>query len=388
MPRRVFGSIRKLPSGRYQASYTGPDGRRHKGWSTYLSEGDAGAWLRDEEVLIDRAEWTPPAHRNPVTIAAPMTLREYAEGNLKRRATRLRRPIKPTTVDNYRKLLDLCILPELGRYALVDVTPAIVRRWYDALPTRNPTQNGNGYDLLRSMMSDAVEDDLIPRNPVKIKGAGKPAPKRTGEALNLAELHVYLLHAERHALPLMLAAWCALRSGEVRGLRRCDVADDGGAVRVAQTVSRIGQGRREWYYGTPKSAAGARTIAVPPHLRDLLRGHIEAMDGGPNQLLFPASDGVHPLPESVLREAHKKAAEAINRPSLTIHDLRRTGATLAGQTGATVKELMLMLGHTQPTVAMLYQVADAKRDNLRAERMSELLSHEVEDTSQRPLDTY
>lgn len=374
MTRRVFGNIRQLPSKRYQATYQGPDGRRHKGWSTYLSQGDAAAWLRDEEILIDRAEWTPPAHRNPVTIAAPMTLREYAEGNLKRRAVRLRRPIKPTTVDNYRKLLDLCILPELGRHALVDVTPVIVRRWYDALPETNPTQNGNAYALLRSIMGDAVEDDLIPRNPVKIKGAGKPAPKRIAGALNLAELTVYMLHADPHALPLLLAAWCALRSGEVRGLRRSDVADDGSVIRVAQTVTRIGKGQREWYYGTPKTAAGARTIAVPPHLQAKLRDHLEAMgDVPPERLLFPAKDGVHPMNENVLREAHKRGAGAINRPTLTVHDLRRTGATLAGQTGATVKELMAMLGHTQPAVAMLYQVADADRDRLRAQRMSQLL---------------
>lgn len=374
MTRRVFGNIRQLPSKRYQASYQGPDGRRHKGWSTFLSQGDASAWLRDEEILIDRAEWTPPAHRNPVTVAAPMTLREYAEGNLKRRASRLRRPIKPTTVDNYRKLLDLAILPELGRYALVDLTPTIVRRWYDDLPADNPTQNGNAYALLRSIMGDATEDDLIPRNPVKIKGAGKPAPKRTAEALNLPQLTVYMLHTDPHTLPLLLAAWCALRSGEVRGLRRCDVADDGSAIRVAQTVTRVGKGTREWYYGTPKTAAGARTIAVPPHLQSVLRDHLATMgDCGPNQLLFPARDGVHPMNENVLREAHKKGAHAINRPNLTVHDLRRTGATLAGQTGATVKELMLMLGHTQPTVAMLYQVADADRDRLRAERMSQLV---------------
>ena len=44
------------------------------------------------------------------------------------------------------------------------------------------------------------------------------------------------------------------------------------------------------------------------------------------------------------RRAHKAAAVAIGRPSLTLHDLRRSGATLAGQSGATVRELMRFLG--------------------------------------------
>ena len=373
MTRRAFGNIRQLPSKRYQATYQGPDGRRHKGWSTFLSEGDAASWLRDEEILIDRAEWTPPANRKPVTLMAPLTLREYAASNIRRRATRLRKPIRPTSVDLYNRLLDLCILPTLGDLALVDITPAITRRWYDGLPAKNPTQNGNAYALLRSLLADATDEELIPRNPVRIKGAGKPAPKRTAEALNIAELTVYLLHAGDKALPLMLTAWCALRSGEVRALRRCDVADDATALRVERTVTRIGKVDLEWHFGPPKSAAGNRTVAVPPHARPALLEHITAMDDAgrsPHTLLFPAGDGSHPLNTSVLRDAHRRAAKAIGRPTLTLHDLRRTGATLAAQTGATVKELMRMLGHTQPGVAMLYQVADEQRDRERAERMS------------------
>lgn len=52
MTRRAFGNIRQLPSKRYQATYQGPDGRRHKGGSTFLSEGDAASWLRDEARLM------------------------------------------------------------------------------------------------------------------------------------------------------------------------------------------------------------------------------------------------------------------------------------------------------------------------------------------------
>ena len=69
--RRQFGGLRHLPSKRWQASYTGPDGARHKAHSTYLRKGDAEAWLRDEELLIDRHEWTPPATRDPKTATLP-----------------------------------------------------------------------------------------------------------------------------------------------------------------------------------------------------------------------------------------------------------------------------------------------------------------------------
>ena len=43
--KRGFGSIRKLPSGAFQARYTGPDGAVHKAAHTFQTKGDADAWL-------------------------------------------------------------------------------------------------------------------------------------------------------------------------------------------------------------------------------------------------------------------------------------------------------------------------------------------------------
>ena len=73
------------------------------------------------------------------------------------------------------------------------------------------------------------------------------------------------------------------------------------------------------------------------------------------------------MDDSALRTAHKRAAAAIGRGSLTVHDLRRTAATLAAEGGATTAELMRLLGHTTVGVAMLYQVPEHARDRARAE---------------------
>lgn len=89
------------------------------------------------------------------------------------------------------------------------------------------------------------------------------------------------------------------------------------------------------------------------------------------RLLWTGGDG-GPLHDQVMREAHKRGAQAIGKPTLTIHDLRRTGATLAAQSGATTKEIMRRLGHTTAAMAMLYQVADDERDAAVARRMGEL----------------
>jgi hypothetical protein len=114
-----------------------------------------------------------------------------------------------------------------------------VADWWDGLDTSTRTQNGRAYELLKSVMAEAVEDELIPRNPCRVRGAGKPRPSHEGEALTVDEVLAYLEAVpESSRLALMTAAWCGLRSGEVRGSRRCDVDLINGVLRIEQAVQR------------------------------------------------------------------------------------------------------------------------------------------------------
>lgn len=197
--------------------------------------------------------------------------------------------------------------------------------------------------------------------------------------LSAADLVAYTIEADEHyRVMLSLAAWCSLRSGEIRALRRSDVADDATLLKVEQGVTRMlpdHPDRRGFVFDTPKSAAGRRTVAIPAPAQSDLAEWLERHDAtrGAGDLLFPAQNGVDPISDGTLRKAHKRAARRIGRESLTLHDLRRTGATLAGRSGATVKEIMRRLGHTRPDVAMLYQVADDERDRAVADSMARLI---------------
>ncbi|MGE5697037.1 MAG: integrase, partial [Candidatus Sericytochromatia bacterium] len=61
---RGWGHIRRLPSGRFQASYVGPDMRRHTALTTYSVKLAAEGWLADERRLIESYRWSPPATRD------------------------------------------------------------------------------------------------------------------------------------------------------------------------------------------------------------------------------------------------------------------------------------------------------------------------------------
>lgn len=69
--RRHFGSIRKLPSGRYQASYWHQD-QFHLATHTFPTKGDAQAWLSAIETDINRGTWLDPDRHKirPVADAA------------------------------------------------------------------------------------------------------------------------------------------------------------------------------------------------------------------------------------------------------------------------------------------------------------------------------
>ena len=381
MTRRSFGHTPRTRNGRYQARYTGPDAVMHTAGMTFASKVHAQGWLANEDRLIARGEWTPPADRRAAAaaeaLANMLTLRAYATKVLDERATRNRSPLRPSTRDFYDKCLRLVILPVLGDVLVADLTPAMIRKWHATLNPATPTQNGNAYNLLSSILKDAVDEGLLDSNPCRLKGAGKPAPARSGVALTLDELAAYLdALPQRHKLLLSLAALGALRSGEARALRRCDVDLKTGVIHIRQGVTRVREGEGwRWHIGPPKTSAAIRDVYLPTALLPDLRVLLAAMPAGlPDALLFQAGHG-DPLNGSVMREAHKNALAAAGLPAdIQLHDLRRTALTLASDGGATTAELQRMAGHTTPNMAMHYQRPTLIRDQARAERLGTALT--------------
>jgi hypothetical protein len=66
---RRFGSIRKLPSGRYQIRYPGPDACVRTGPDTYARVSDAERALTLVEAEMLSGEWTDPV-RGKVRLGA------------------------------------------------------------------------------------------------------------------------------------------------------------------------------------------------------------------------------------------------------------------------------------------------------------------------------
>jgi len=358
--RRGFGHMRRLPSGRYQASYIGPDTIRHIAPTTFDTRGDADAWLAVRHSEITRGAWLPTEPK----LAEVVTFGRYADLWLEGRE------LKPRTRAHYRNLLTNQIAPTFADVPIKAITPPIVRDWHGKLDKTRPTLRAHAYALLRTILNTAVTDELISTNPCHIRGAGTTKRVHKIRPASLPEIEALVTAMpDRFKAMTLLAAWLGLRFGELAELRRKDVDLKRLVVHVRRGAVRAAG---EVVIGTPKSSAGIRDVSIPPHLEPMLRKHLDdhaqpTRDG----LLFPAASG-GTLAPSALYWVFWPAREAAGRPDLRWHDLRHTGAVLAASTGATLAELMARLGHSTPAAALRYQHAAQDRDRVIAEALSRL----------------
>lgn len=363
----TFGSVDQLPSGRYRAQYYGPDGRRHKAPTTFIAKADARAWLALRQADIIAKAWRPPD-----AVEAPKTtFAEYSETWLNTRQVN-GRPLKARTREHYRKLLDQHLVPTFGLRPLASITGDDVRAWYGQTLTDKPTMRAHAYGLLRTIMTTAASDGKIDQNPCVIRGAATSRRVHKVKPASVAEIGIIADNMpERWSLMVILAAWLALRFGELTELRRADIDLPDEVVRVRRAVVRTDDG---FEVTTPKSDAGVRDVAIPPHLMPAIETHL-AEHVGPKRddLLFPAVNGGHLAPATLYRRFYTARGKA-GRNDLRWHDLRHSGAVLAAATGATLAELMARLGHSTPQAAMRYQHAAQGRDKKIAALLSKMAS--------------
>ncbi len=251
------------------------------------------------------------------------------------------------------------------------MAPSAVRAWWAGVAARSPARAAKAYRLLRAILNTAVTDELLARNPCQVAGAGQ---ERSPERPIATVVEVQALAdamPERLALLIRLAAFCGLRRGELLGLRRRDIDLLHRQVRIERSLVYISDG--DVIAKAPKTSAGRRRIAIPPHLLPYLQEHLQDhTEPGADSLLFTGEKG-GPLRPHVLQAKWHEARQGIGRPDLHLHDLRHSGNTWAAGTGASTAELMARMGHASPAAALRYQHATADRDRVIAEALTAMV---------------
>ena len=423
---RRFGYVRKLRSGRYSASYTGPTGQRHFAPETFARKSDAERWLSLTETQIFNGEWTDPER-------AKVELGEYAAKWINERPG-----LRPRTVELYRWLLTKHVIPHLGAVQLGKLSTSMIRSWRTQLLNSGVSESvtAKAYRLLRAvLMTAVVEDKILTRNPCQVRGAGtENAPERptlsvaqvfdlaervgvrpvgnlrkldngeyrvryqaTGDVMrrlhqtfptrleaeralwNLAEDgRADVIRDDRLRALILLAAFASLRWGEVTALRRCDIDTVNHTVRVR--AAYVEQANGQMLLGPPKSRAGRRTVAIPAAIVPHLRTHLEKYTKpGDDALVFTGIKG-GPLRRSGFNKVTrwKHVVEALGVPNLHFHDLRHTGNTLAADMGVSLRNLMARMGHDNERAALLYQHRSNTADRTIADGLDALVRAQQE----------
>jgi hypothetical protein len=340
--RRRFGAIRQLPSGRYQVRYPGPDGLLHPADQTFPTQTDAEVWLSVIEADMVRGTWFDPD-------VGRVPLGEYAERWIAERPG-----LSPRTVTLYGGLLRLHVKPALGRYDLVDLTPPRIRAWRKEL-----LDGGLGdvtvakcYRFLRAVLNTAVDDELIRRNPCRIKGAGSEArpgaPRgepRPGAGPDCGDAGA-VAGARAPGGVVQLAVGRA--DGAQAGRRRSAESDRAGPAIVE---------RRQGPDGARATEVGGRkrTVAIPDPVVPMLWDHLRRFsESGSAGRVFVGTKGAT-LRRTNFQAMWVKALEKAGLPAgFRFHDLRHTGNTWAADSGANLRELMERMGHSSTRAALFY----------------------------------
>ena len=118
----------------------------------------------------------------------------------------------------------------------------------------------SAYRLLKAIFNTAILDDLILKNPCRVKGGGTDRVNDGASPTSTRWRRSTQSMPEQYRAAVTLAAWGTLRRGEVLGLNREDVDLGAGTVRVERSL-------HEFYDGTlelgPTKNGDPRKVYMP-----------------------------------------------------------------------------------------------------------------------------
>jgi integrase len=238
------------------------------------------------------------------------------------------------------------------------------------------------YTVARAVLEVAVRDGLVRRNAAAV--VKRPTIKRSeARYLTAAEVGRLLTAAKGERLEPLIVVMLGtgLRRGEALALHWADVDLAAGHVRVRWTLSRVGH---DLVFDEPKTERSRRFVALPSPVVDMLRHHrasllaerlaavVWAPWDGHEDLVFPTQIGTPTDPRNALR-AFASIAERAGLVGVGLHTLRHSAASALIASGAHIKVVQEMLGHSSYGItADIYSHVAVEQQREAAERLGEV----------------
>ena len=339
--------IRKLKSGKWQATVRHPSGQR---WSrSDLLKRVVKDWADELESKIRRGEFVDPA-AGRVTLAT-----WHAKWQETRRVEIATREKTDGWWRNH-------IAPKFGPWPLTAIQSWDVEAWVTDLEARGIGAETvrSSLRLLRQILRAAVKHRLIAANPAEGVSAATPPPHidrilTRDEANRLLE---QFTGQDRVFVEVLL--YCGLRFQEAAGLRRFRVDLLRRRLQVAKVQPRKGGEKR------PKTDAGVRPVPLTDSLVVQLSRLIPSPDDG---LVFNSPEGSRLRYDNWLRRVWQPALRGalLTDPQPTPHDLRHTYGSWLGEAGVPATQIAALMGHKSlRSVERYLHATEARFDQARA----------------------
>ncbi len=328
----------------------GDDGKRRIAYATIKgTRRDAEKELRRRLTAIDKGVHVDPS---------ALTVADYLDQWL---ADVAPASVGAKSLERYRSLSRLQIVPYLGDIQLQRLRPGDVASWLQALGKTGlaPRTIRHAHGLLRAALAHACTIEVLERNVAATIRPPKVARAQV-EILGAGEVAEVLAALKGHSIfPLAaLALATGARRGELAALTWSDIDLDAATVRIEksleQTVGRLA------VKGT-KTRAGCRTISLPEfavmalrdHRRETLELRVKVGAGAlpANHPIFGDLDGNWPSPQRITGR-WRDALAIRGLPKVTFHSLRHCHASALIAAGVDVVAVSRRLGHASPALTL------------------------------------
>ena len=284
------------------------------------------------------------------TAITEMTVRELLDEWLKVVSPN----VKESTAANYHMKAHKHLIPAFGDIHCCDLTPGRVCGFIDAKMKAGLSARylSDILGMLRSVYRYAARVYHIKNMTEGIMLPKKQRPDvRMPDRDQRERIGCYLSeHPSVTAVGISLSANMGLRIGEVCALQWSDIDLKKRTLTVSRTIQRIqcteGTARTKLLISEPKSGSSKRTIPIPACLMELLKKYRDSGD------IYVVSGKKDPIEPRTMQYRFANILMRAGLPSFHYHSLRHLFATRCAQSGADIKTLSEILGHSSVKITL------------------------------------
>ena len=295
---------------------------------------------------------------------------EITVAELVDRYINLRRGLKENSMRAYGSAINRIHTDPFGSRMIRSVRLSDGKGWFVSLHDKGLKQNTIGIlqSVLRPAFEMAVDDDIIRKNPFKLKLADViPKDAYVRDALTKEQQEKYLQFVQdcggNYYDDIVILLGTGLRVSELYGLTRADIDFDRRCIHVRRQLCRTAE--KPYFVTPPKTKSGIRNVpmtdAVYMALMRVVKARtapkVELLVDGHSGFLFLDKSGMPKVAmhlENYMRGLQARFEKAYGKPvpRITPHVLRHTFCTNVQQAGLDVKSLQYLMGHSNASVTL------------------------------------